>query len=159
MTAGFVQVKKTWAGGRVEPDSGGSRQRAADSLGGGCMWESQRHSSPGSLAIVGNASGQMWMEHRVDVAVVVAAAAAVAVADDGDLQCSKHHCQQANTCQNAVNVCRCFSMLSEPPVLLTQLRINQRIAGSLTKDMRQFLNATVEFAKFIWAHMIVLHMT
>ena len=113
-------MKKTWAGGRVEPGSEGSRQWAADSLGGGCMWESQRHPSPGSLAIVGNASGQMWMEHRMDAAAVGAAAAAVVVAVDDDLQCSKHHCQQADTCQKALSVCRCFSMLSVSPFLLTQ---------------------------------------
>ncbi len=104
MTAGLVQVKKTWAGGRIEPGTEGLRQRAADSLRGGCMWESQRRPSPGSLAAVDNASGQMWMEHTVDAAAVAAAAAAVVVADGVDLQCSNRHCQQGNTCQQGTNV-------------------------------------------------------
>lgn len=89
MAAGLVQVKNTGAAGGVEPGLGGLKRRAADSLGGGCMWESQRHSCPGSLATVDSASGQMWMEHRVDAAAVVAAAAALVVADDDDLQHSK----------------------------------------------------------------------
>jgi len=80
----------------------------------------------------------MWMENRVDAAAVVAAAAA-AVADDDDLQ-SKRHCQQAETCQQAMKVHRCFSMLSEYPFLLTQKDGTQscrhdrrRHAGSLAK--------------------------
>jgi len=140
LTAGLYldKVKTTPSGDRVEPGSEGLRQSAADSLGGGCMWESQRHSSPGSVATVDKAPGQMWMEHRVDAAAVVAAAAA-AVADDDDLQ-SKRHCQQADTCQQAMNVHRCFSMLSEYPFLLTQKDGTQscrhdrrRHTGSLAK--------------------------
>ena len=113
MTAGLVQVKKTWAGGRVEPGSEDLRQRAADSLSDGCMWESQRHPSPGSLATVDIASGLMWMEHR-DAAV----GAAVVVAVDDDLQCSISHCQRADTCQQATDVRRCLTMLSESPYFL-----------------------------------------